>query len=264
MYASTSATFFDKTSTLERQRSFINGDFVSSSSGETFQTRHPGTGHVICDVEIADDHLVDAAVASAHAAFEAWSATPAAERGAILRRAAALLRDRNQELAELETLDTGKAIQETSFIDVISGVEVLEYYASVAQSLQGSHVDLPPEAFAIMRREPLGVCAAIGAWNYPIQIALWKSAPALACGNTMVFKPSEVTPLTALKLAEIYREAGLPEGVFNVVLGAGDTGSSLVKHPDVAKVSLTGSVVTGKRVAAMASETLKKVNLELG
>ena len=264
MDATTNAPFYDKTSTLERQCSFINGDFVSSSLGETFQTRHPGTGHVICDVEIADERVVDAAVASAHAAFAAWSETPAAERGAILRRAAALLRERNQELAELETLDTGKAIQETSVIDVISGVEVLEYYAGVAQSLQGSHIDLPPEAFAIMRREPLGVCAAIGAWNYPIQIALWKSAPALACGNTMVFKPSEVTPLTALKLAEIYREAGLPEGVFNVVLGAGDTGSALVQHPDVAKVSLTGSVATGKRVAAMASETLKKVTLELG
>ena len=264
MDATTNAPFYDKTSTLEQQRSFINGDFVSSSSGETFQTRHPGTGHVICDVEVADHRLVDSAVASAHAAFVAWSETPAAERGAILRRAAAILRERNHELAELETLDTGKAIQETSLIDVISGVEVLEYYASVAQSLQGSHIDLPPEAFAIMRREPLGVCAAIGAWNYPIQIALWKSAPALACGNTMVFKPSEVTPLTALKLAEIYREAGLPEGVFNVVLGAGATGSALVKHPDVAKVSLTGSVATGKRVAAMAAETLKKVTLELG
>ena len=264
MDATTNAPFYDKASTLERQRSFINGDFVSSSSGETFQTRHPGTGHVICDVEIADNHLVDAAVASAYAAFAGWAETAAAERGAILRRAAALLRERNQELAELETLDTGKAIQETSVIDVISGVEVLEYYAGVAQSLQGSHVDLPPEAFAIMRREPLGVCAAIGAWNYPIQIALWKSAPALACGNTMVFKPSEVTPLTALKLAEIYREAGIPDGVFNVVLGAGETGSALVQHPDVAKVSLTGSVATGKRVAAMASETLKKVTLELG
>ena len=264
MDATTNAPFYDKTSTLERQRSFINGDFVSSSSGETFQTRHPGTGHVICDVEIADEHLVNAAVASAHAAFAAWSETPAAERGAILRRAAALLRERNQELAELETLDSGKAIQETSVIDIISGVEVLEYYAGVAQSLQGSHIDLPPEAFAIMRREPLGVCAAIGAWNYPIQIALWKSAPALACGNTMVFKPSEVTPLTALKLAEIYLEAGPPEGVFNVVLGAGETGSALVKHPDVVKVSLTGSVATGKRVAAMASETLKQVTLELG
>ena len=258
------APFYDKTSTLEPQRSFINGSYVSSSSGQTFQTRHPGTGHVICDVETADDRLVDAAVASARAAFAAWSAMPVAERGAILRRAAALLRDRNQELAELETLDTGKAIQETSVVDIISGVEVLEYYAGVTQSLSGSHVDLPPEAFAIMRREPLGVCAAIGAWNYPIQIALWKSAPALACGNTMVFKPSEMTPLTALKLAEIYTEAGMPDGVFNVVLGSGETGSALVQHPDVAKISLTGSVATGKRVAALAAESLKKVTLELG
>ena len=258
------APFYDKTSTLGPQRSFINGSYVSSSSGQTFQTRHPGTGHVICDVETADGHLVDAAVASARAAFAAWSAMPVAERGAILRRAAALLRDRNQELAELETLDTGKAIQETSVVDVISGVEVLEYYAGVTQSLSGSHVDLPPEAFAIMRREPLGVCAAIGAWNYPIQIALWKSAPALACGNTMVFKPSEMTPLTALKLAEIYTEAGMPDGVFNVVLGSGETGSALVQHPDVAKISLTGSVATGKRVAALAAESLKKVTLELG
>ena len=258
------APFYDKTSTLGPQRSFINGSYVSSSSGQTFQTRHPGTGHVICDVETADGHLVDAAVASARAAFAAWSAMPVAERGAILRRAAALLRDRNQELAELETLDTGKAIQETSVVDIISGVEVLEYYAGVTQSLSGSHVDLPPEAFAIMRREPLGVCAAIGAWNYPIQIALWKSAPALACGNTMVFKPSEMTPLTALKLAEIYTEAGMPDGVFNVVLGSGETGSALVQHPDVAKISLTGSVATGKRVAALAAESLKKVTLELG
>jgi len=258
------APFYDKTSTLGLQRSFINGRYVSSSSGETFQTRHPGTGHVICDVEMADDHLVDAAVASARAAFAAWSAMPAAERGAILRRAAALLRDRNQALAELETLDTGKAVQETRVVDIVSGVEVLEYYAGVTQSLHGSHVDLPPEAFAIMRREPLGVCAAIGAWNYPIQIALWKSAPALACGNTMVFKPSEMTPLTALKLAEIYTEAGLPDGVFNVVLGSGETGSALVQHPDVAKISLTGSVATGKRVAALAAESLKKVTLELG
>lgn len=256
--------FYHQQSTLERQRSFVNGQFVSSNSGATFQTQHPGTGHVICDVEVADPALVDAAVAAAEQAFLAWSQTPAAERGAILRRAAVLLRERNQELAELETLDTGKAIQETSAVDVISGVEVLEYYAGVTQSLQGSQVDLPPEAFAIMRREPLGVCAAIGAWNYPIQIALWKSAPALACGNTMVFKPSEVTPLTALRLAQIYREAGLPEGVFNVVLGAGDVGAALVQHPNVAKVSLTGSVATGKRVAAMAAQTLKKVTLELG
>ena len=245
MDATTNAPFYDKTSTLERQRSFINGDFVSSSSGETFQTRHPGTGHVICDVEIADERVVDAAVASARTAFAAWSETPAAERGAILRRAAALLRKKSGACGTGD-LDSGKAIQETSVIDIISGVEVLEYYG--ASRTQGSHIDLPSRPSPWWKLER----AAIGAWNYPIQIALWKSAPALACGNTMVFKPSEVTPLTALKLAEIYREAGLPEGVFNVVLGAGETGSALVQHPDVAKVSLTGSVATGKRVAAMA------------
>ena len=255
---------FDKSSTLERQRSYINGRYVDAANAQLFQTIHPGTGQAICDVEVADQAVVDSAVEAAKQAFASWSQTPAAERGAILRRAGEILRERNQELAELETLDTGKAIQETSVIDVISGVEVLEYYAGIAQALHGSHIDLPPEAFAIMRREPLGVCAAIGAWNYPIQIALWKSAPALACGNTMVFKPSEVTPLTALKLAEIYSEAGLPDGVFNVVLGMGETGAALVQHPDVAKVSLTGSVPTGKRVAAMAAESLKKVTLELG
>ena len=255
---------FDKSSTLERQRSYINGRYVDAVNAQLFQTIHPGTGQAICDVEVADQAVVDSAVEAAKQAFASWSQTPAAERGAILRRAGEILRERNQELAELETLDTGKAIQETSVIDVISGVEVLEYYAGIAQALHGSHIDLPPEAFAIMRREPLGVCAAIGAWNYPIQIALWKSAPALACGNTMVFKPSEVTPLTALKLAEIYTEAGLPDGVFNVALGMGETGAALVKHPDVAKVSLTGSVPTGKRVAAMAAESLKKVTLELG
>lgn len=255
---------FDRSSSLERQKSYINGRYVDSASGQIFQTIHPGTGLPICDVEAADQALVDSAVEAARKAFVGWSQTPAAERGVILRRAAEILRTRNQELAELETLDTGKAIQETSVVDVISGVEVLEYYAGVTQSLHGSHVDLPPEAFAIMRREPLGVCAAIGAWNYPIQIALWKSAPALACGNTMVFKPSEMTPLTALKLAEIYTEAGLPEGVFNVALGGRETGAALVQHPDVAKVSLTGSVATGKRVAAMAAESLKKVTLELG
>ncbi len=255
---------FDKSSTLGRQRSYINGRYVDVADADTFQTIHPGTGQPICDVEIASEALIGSAVEAAKQAFTSWSQTPAAERGAILRRAGEILRERNQELAELETLDTGKAIQETQVVDIISGVEVLEYYAGIAQALQGSHLDLPPEAFAIMRREPLGVCAAIGAWNYPIQIALWKSAPALACGNTMVFKPSEVTPLTALKLAEIYTEAGLPDGVFNVALGMGETGAALVKHPEVAKVSLTGSVATGKRVAAMAAETLKKVTLELG
>ena len=251
-------------STLPTQRSYISGEYVDSRSGKTFETRYPGTDRVICAVEQAGREEVDAAVAAANEAFESWSRTPAAERGAILRRAAALLRERNDELASLETLDTGKPIAETGVVDIITGAEVIEYYAGVAQSIHGQHVDLPPAAFAMVRREPLGVCAGIGAWNYPIQIAMWKSGPALACGNTMVFKPAEQTPLTALKLAEIYTEAGLPAGVFNVVQGAAETGAALVRHADVAKVSLTGSVETGRIIMAEAARDLKKVTLELG
>ena len=255
---------YDGNSVIETQRSYIAGKYFSNASGETFETRHPGNDKIICQIETAGQSEVDQAVGAAKEAFESWSSTRSAERGTILRRAAGILRKRNKELAALETLDTGKPISETSVVDVISGAEVIEYFAGVAQSIHGKHVDLPPEAFALIRREPLGVCAGIGAWNYPIQIAMWKSGPALACGNTMVFKPAEQTPLTALKLAEIYTEAGLPPGVFNVVQGAANTGMSLVQHPDVAKVTLTGSVETGKIVMAQAAQDLKKVTLELG
>ena len=255
---------FGPKTTLPTQRSYVHGAYLESKSGKTFETRHPGNDHVICVVEEAGEPEIDKAVAAAHAAFESWSQTPAAERGEILRRAATILRERNGELAELETLDTGKPITETSAVDIITGAEVIEYFAGVAQSIHGQHIDLPPEAFAMIRREPLGVCAGIGAWNYPMQIAMWKSGPALACGNTMVFKPAEQTPLTALQLAEIYTEAGLPPGVFNVVQGAADTGAALINHPDVAKVTLTGSVETGKIVLAHSANDLKKVTLELG
>lgn len=250
--------------TLPRQLNYIGGAYVSNASGATFETRHPGTDRPICAVEVAGNAEVDAAVAAARDAFKQWSRMPAAARGKILRRAAAMLRERNDELAALETLDTGKPIAETSVVDIATGADVIEYFAGVAQSIHGQHIDLPPASFAMLRREPLGVCAGIGAWNYPIQIAMWKSGPALACGNTMVFKPAEQTPLSTLKLAEIYSEAGLPPGVFNVVQGAAPTGSALISHPDVAKVTLTGSVETGKVVMAHAASDLKKVTLELG
>jgi betaine-aldehyde dehydrogenase len=250
--------------TLPTQQNYVRGAYLASTSGKTFVTRHPGNEHDICEVEEAGQREIDEAVAAARAAFQSWSETPAAERGDILRRAATILRERNGELAELETLDTGKPIAETSSVDIITGAAVIEYFAGVAQSIHGQHIDLPPEAFAMIRREPLGDCAGIGAWNYPMQIAMWKSGPALACGNTMVFKPAEQTPLTALQLAEIYSEAGLPPGVFNVVQGAADTGAALISHPDVAKVTLTGSVETGKIVLAHSASDLKKVTLELG
>jgi betaine-aldehyde dehydrogenase len=186
-----------------------------------------------------------------------------AERGRILCKAADLIRARNRELSILETRDTGKPLQETLVADAASGADCLEYFGGIAASIAGETVQ-QGDSYFYTRREPLGVCVGIGAWNYPIQIACWKAAPALACGNAMIFKPSELTPLTALKLAEIFKEAGLPDGVFNVLQGAAATGNALVGHPGVAKVSLTGSVATGKAVAKAAAATLKQVTLELG
>jgi betaine-aldehyde dehydrogenase len=249
---------------LPEQKLYIDGGYEDASSGETFEDVNPATGDVICRVQVANDADVDRAVAAAERGFREWSALTGAQRGRILMNAVRLLRERNRELAELEVLDTGKPISEAVTVDVLSGADAIEYYAGVAASLHGHHYDLGPSAFAYTRREPLGVCAGIGAWNYPIQIACWKSGPALACGNAMVFKPAELTPLTALKLAEIYSEAGVPPGVFNVVQGAAATGRALTRHPGIAKVSLTGEVGTGKKVMADAAGTLKHVTLELG
>ena len=248
---------------LPVQKLYIGGEYVDATSGETFKTVNPATGEVICEVQIASAADVDRAVESARAGQKVWAAMTGAERGRILNRAVALLRERNDELAKLEVLDTGKPIQEADCVDVVSGADCVEYFAGVAASIHGDHYDLG-SAFAYTRREPLGVCAGIGAWNYPIQIACWKSGPALACGNAMVYKPSEMTPLTALKLAEIYTEAGVPAGVFNVVNGFGPVGAAMTTHKDIEKVSLTGSVPTGKKIIQGAADTLKHVTLELG
>ncbi len=248
---------------LPEQKLYIHGGYVDAASGETFETVNPATGEVICAVQAAGPADVERAVDSARAGFRAWSAMTGTERGRVLMNAVRLLRARNRELAELEVMDTGKPIQEAIAVDVQSGADAIEYFAGLAPTIHGDHVTLG-NAFAYTRREPLGVCAGIGAWNYPIQIACWKSAPALACGNAMIFKPADLTPLTALKLAEIYSEAGLPPGVFNVVQGAAATGRALTRHPGIAKVSLTGAVETGKKVMADAAGTLKKVTMELG
>ena len=248
---------------LPDQALFIDGHAADAQSGEWFDTRNPATGEVLCRVQQAGDDDVDRAVKSAHQGFSEWSAMAGAQRGRVLNRAAALLRERNDELAHLEVLDTGKPIAEAKTVDVVSGAECIEYFAGAAATIHGQHLDLGG-SFAYTRREPLGVCAGIGAWNYPIQIACWKSAPALACGNAMVFKPAELTPLTAVKLAEIYSESGVPAGVFNVVQGDSRTGEALTRHPGIAKVSLTGEVGTGKKVMAAAAGTIKHVTLELG
>ncbi len=247
----------------EIYRNHVGGRFVIGS-GATFPTLNPATGDVLGHVEIAGPDMVNAAVEAAVAGQKVWGAMTGAERGRVLNRTAALLRAANAELAELETKDTGKPIQETSAVDVLSGADCLEYFGGIAATLTGEHVDLGSQAFGYTRREPLGVVAGIGAWNYPIQIACWKSAPALACGNAMIFKPADLTPLTALRLAEIFTEAGLPDGVFNVVQGGVETGRLLSRHPGIAKISLTGAVETGKKVMADAASTLKSVTMELG
>lgn len=248
---------------MDHVQLFIHGASVAAGSGETFETINPATGEVLTTVDHADAADVDRAIASAREGFAEWSQMTGAERGRVLNRAATLLRERNDELAHLEVLDTGKPVAEARAVDVASGADCIEYFAGAAATIHGEHYDLGGN-FAYTRREPLGVCAGIGAWNYPIQIACWKSAPALACGNSMVFKPAELTPLTAVELARVYVEAGVPPGVFNVVQGDARTGQALVAHPRVAKVSLTGEVGTGKAVMAAAASTLKAVTLELG
>ena len=242
---------------------YIAGALLDGMGGDEIASLFPATGAVIARVQAGTRGTVDDAVTEARAAQTAWARTSGAERGRVLRKAAELLRERNQALSELETLDTGKPISETLVADAASGADCLDYFGGIAASIAGEHIDLG-SSFAYTRREPLGVVAAIGAWNYPIQIACWKAAPALACGNAVVFKPSELTPLSALQLASILTEAGLPPGVFNVVQGRGDTGRMLVEHPAVAKVSLTGSVPTGKAVMAAAGAGIKQVTMELG
>jgi len=242
---------------------YINGRYVEDDQGAPIEIIYPATGETIGRVHAATPNVVELAVEAAREAQGAWAALKPVERGRILRKAADLLVARNDELSRLETLDTGKPIQETLVADAASAAEALEYFAGAVATFNGEFVDLGGP-FAYTRREPLGVCVGIGAWNYPIQIAAWKSAPALAMGNAMVFKPSEVTPLSALALAEIYTEAGLPDGLFNVIQGMGEGGAALVSHPAVAKVSLTGSVPTGRRISETAGSQLKHATMELG
>ena len=242
---------------------YIGGAYVEDAAGEAFESLYPATGETIATLHAATPAVIERAVEAARQGQATWAAMTGAERSRVLRRAAELMRERNEELSQIETLDTGKAIQETRVADAASGADCIEYFAALAADMRGAHIPLA-NGFAYTRQEPLGICAGIGAWNYPIQIAAWKSAPALACGNAMIFKPSEVTPLSALKLAEIYSEAGLPAGVFNVLQGKGELGAALCTHPAIAKVSITGSVGTGAKVMGAAAGTTKHVTLELG
>ncbi len=242
---------------------FIDGAYMEDTTGEVFDVIYPATGEVIAKLHAATPAIIDKALDAARRAQKDWAAMTGTERGRVLRRAADIMRERNHDLSVLETYDTGKPYQETSVADATSGADALEYFGGLAGSLTGEHIQLG-EDFVYTRREPLGVCVGIGAWNYPTQIACWKGAPALACGNAMVFKPSETTPLCALKVAEILIEAGAPAGVYNVVQGLGAVGAALVSDQRVDKVSLTGSVPTGRKVYAAAAEGMRHVTMELG
>ncbi len=243
---------------------FIDGRYVEDVAGQSILSIFPAKNVVIASLHSATPSIIEAALASAVRAQREWGALKPVLRGRVLRKAADIIRARNQELSEIETLDTGKPIQETLVADAASGADALEYFAGLAATMTGETMPVGDGDFVYTIREPLGVCVGIGAWNYPTQIACWKAAPALAAGNSMIFKPSELTPLGALKLAEILIEAGAPPGLFNVVQGYGDVGAALVTDPRVAKVSLTGSVPTGKKVYAAAAAGVKHVTMELG
>ena len=249
---------------METKSLYLDGKYVAATSGETFASINPATGETIAAIGQASAQDVERAIESAKRGFLAWSSMSAIDRSRILLKAVAILRERNDELARLEVIDAGKPLQEAIEVDIVTGADVIEYFAGLVPAMQGEQQTLGGSQFFYTRREPLGVCAGIGAWNYPIQIAMWKSAPALAAGNAMIFKPSEETPLTVLKLAEIFTEAGMPDGVFNVVQGDYRVGQMLTAHPEIAKISFTGETGTGKVVMADSAKTLKSVTMELG
>ncbi|WP_237212580.1 betaine-aldehyde dehydrogenase [Ruegeria lacuscaerulensis] len=242
---------------------FVDGTYVEDKAGAQIECIYPATGERIALLHSATPDIISRAVASAKRAQVEWERTLPAERGRILRRAAEIMRERNHDLSVLETLDTGKPYQETIVADALSGAEAFEFYGGLASTLSGECIP-QGESFIYTKRVALGVCLGIGAWNYPTQIACYKGAAALACGNSVIFKPSEVTPLCALKIAEILAEAGLPKGLYNVVQGYGDVGAALVSHPEIEKVSLTGSVATGSKVMSAAGAGIKHVTMELG
>ncbi len=251
----------------EEARLFIGGEWCGSESGRTFPTYNPATGELLAHVAEADATDVDRAVAAARDALQSksWGMMSGRDRGRILNQIADLIERDSDRLAKLETLDNGKPISEARRVDVAGAVACFRYYAGWADKIEGEVVPVPGHYLNYTRREPVGVCAGIIPWNFPLQMAAWKVAPALACGNTMVLKPAEQTPLTALELARLSVEAGLPPGVLNVLPGFGETaGAALVRHPDVDKIAFTGSTAVGKQIQREAAETLKRVSLELG
>jgi acyl-CoA reductase-like NAD-dependent aldehyde dehydrogenase len=246
---------------------YINGEFVPSASGKRFVTTNPATGETLAQVAEAGREDLDRAVAAARSSFESgpWAAMKPRQRGRILTRAAELLLSRAEPLGYVETLDNGKPIFESAKIDMPAAAECLAYFGEYADKLYGDTYPGRPDAFLLTVREPVGVVGAITPWNFPLLQAMWKIAPALALGNTVVLKPASATPLTALLFAEVLAEAGLPPGAFNVVPGPGAVvGAAMAEHPGIDKISFTGETETGKTILRAAAGTVKRVSMELG
>ncbi len=251
---------------VRRYQMYISGEFVESQRGKYFPVVDPSTEEILAEVPDADEKDVNRAVAAAKAAFDsgAWPQTTAQERGRILFRLAERVRKEAAGLAELEARNSGKPIVEAEY-DINDVATCLEYYGGLATKVLGSVNPVPDNALNFTMREPIGVAAQIIPWNYPLLMAAWKLAPAIAAGCTCILKPAEQTPLTALEFASYLTDAGLPPGVVNIITGFGETaGAPLVKHPDVNKVAFTGSAAVGKAIVKMAADTLKRVTLELG
>ncbi|HEV7460664.1 MAG TPA: aldehyde dehydrogenase family protein [Solirubrobacteraceae bacterium] len=245
----------------------IGGERPGAADGRTFETLDPATGEPIAVVAHAGAEDVDRAVRAARGAFEdgPWASMAAADRGALLERLAQLVEENADELAELESLDNGKPVTYAKAVDVGSSAAHLRYFAGWPTKIEGEVIPVrAPDTLCYTRKEPVGVCAQIVPWNFPLLMACWKIAPALAAGCTTVLKPAEQTPLTAIRLGELALEAGFPEGVLNVVTGDGETGAALVDHPDVDKIAFTGSTVVGREIGGKAGAALKRVTLELG
>jgi aldehyde dehydrogenase (NAD+) len=253
--------------TAPLRKMLIDGKWVEAASGKTFDTLDPATGKVLARVAEGDAEDVDRAARAARRAFDAgpWPRMAPAERQKILLKLADLIEAHALELAQLETLDNGKSLGESQAVDIPAAAETFRYYAGWVNKIAGDTNPTDPAFFNFTLREPVGVCGQIIPWNFPLLMAAWKLAPALACGNTSVLKPAEQTPLTALRLGELLQEVGVPDGVVNIVPGFGPTaGGAIVRHPLIDKVAFTGSTEVGKEIHRETASTLKRVSLELG
>src|SRR3954452_20013519 len=249
-----------------RHNLLINNEWRGAAAGKAMAVVNPATEEIIAEVPSADRADLDAAVAAARAALDGpWGQMSARERGRLVRKLGERLLDRADEVARLETLHNGKPISESRHIEIPAAAECFEYYGGWSDKVMGETIPVKGNHLTYTLREPVGVVAAIVPWNFPLLLAAWKVAPALACGNVVILKPASQTPLTALALGELALEAGFPPGVLNVITGPGATiGQALVEHPGIDKIAFTGDTSTGKGIMRGAADTLKRITLELG